>query len=356
MKKILLVLPLLAVITYFVVGGGETKEVYKKMPDTIEKATFAGGCFWCTEAAFEDLDGIYDVVSGYTGGQDEDPTYEEVSSGKTGHYEAVQISFDPETISYTKLLDLFWRSIDPTDAGGQFADRGSQYKTAIFYHSSEQKNQAEKSREKLGGSGRFEEPIVTEILESERFYPAEEYHQDYSKKRTVHYQIYKKASGRDSYLKEAWKDDYEKKQGGEDDLKERLTRLQYYVTQNSGTEPPFANKYWDNTEEGIYVDVVSGEPLFSSEDKYKSGTGWPSFTKPIDYGSIVEREDKGILGSRTEIRSKVADSHLGHVFDDGPEPTGKRYCMNSAALRFIPQGDLEKEGYGEYQRLFERNK
>ena len=325
-----------------------TNEIYSiHMNTKYEKATFAGGCFWCMEPPFEGLDGVLEVVAGYTGGHIKDPSYEEVCEGDTGHAEAVQITYDPSKITYDKLLDVFWRQIDPTDAGGQFVDRGPQYRTAIFYHTDEQKMLAEKSKAELERSGRYKKPVVTEVLPIAEFYMAEEYHQDYYKKESLRYKSYRKHSGRDQVRKELWQ--YQRP--AEEELRKRLTPLQFNVTQESGTERPFDNEYWDNKREGIYVDIVSGEPLFSSRDKFDSGTGWPSFTKPLEPASIVEKEDKSHSMVRTEVRSKSAGSHLGHIFPDGPQPGGLRYCINSAAIRFIPKEEMEKEGYGAYKDL-----
>ena len=317
-----------------------------------EVAIFGGGCFWCMEPPFAELKGVLEVKAGYTGGRKETADYPQVSSGRTDHYEAVWILYDPAQISYAQLLETFWHQIDPTDGGGQFADRGSQYKTAVFYQNEGQREAAEKSKAALAASGLFSQPIATRILPASPFYEAEEAHQDYYKKHSGHYSAYKEGSGRKAFIDQVWSQQGQPQKQyvkpADEELRRRLTPLQYDVTQKEATEPAFHNEYWDNKQRGIYVDVVSGEPLFSSRDKFDSGTGWPSFSRPLVEKNVVEKKDRGFFTVRTEVRSVHGGSHLGHVFDDGPPPTGLRYCLNSAALRFIPQAKMEEEGYGEY--------
>ena len=331
-------------------AANESPALSKHAPNdaSLSVATFAGGCFWCIEEGFEKIPGVVAAVSGYSGGEQENPTYAQVTSGRTGHTEAVQVHYDPALISYEGLVQGLWRMMDPTDAEGQFVDRGLHYRPAIFYHDERQRQLAETAKQALAISGRYANPVVIEMVPFSAFYEAEDYHQDYHSKNPVRYKFYTHNSGRYQFIDKVWGEeryidfadyrptvaDVEVGRTGferssfikpdDAELRQRLTPLQYKVTQQDGTESPFNNPYDKEYRSGIYVDVVSDEPLFSSADKYDSRTGWPSFVRPIASDVVVEKEDRSLFGVRTEIRSAVADSHLGHVFTDGPAPTGLR--------------------------------
>lgn len=345
------------VITWFAYAHRTQLSVTSKHMNTMQQtsasktALFAGGCFWCVEADFEKLSGIQKVESGYAGGSTDSPTYENYAEG--GHREVVEVTYDPEVTSYEHLAEHVIRYSDPTDATGSFHDRGPQYAPAIYYATPEEKVMAENVIKKIDAEGVYEKPLAIIALPRDTFWPAEEYHQDYASKNPLRYNFYRRGSGRDAFIQKHMPHSTFHKPSDEE-LRKTLTPLQYKVTQQEGTETPFSNEYNDNKAEGIYVDRISGEPLYSSTDKFDSGTGWPSFVKPINDDAVTLHEDRGIFTTRTEVRSRVADSHLGHVFDDGPKDRGgKRFCMNSAALVFIPKDELVSKGYEKYLKLFE---
>lgn len=348
--------------------------------DQPASAILAGGCFWCVETDFEKLPGVINVISGYTGGRTKNPTYENYAAG--GHREAVFVMYDPAQVSYAGLVEFLIKHIDPTDRTGSFKDRGRQYSPAVYFENDQEQLEAERVIKAIDAAKVYPRKLAVDVEQREPFWVAEDYHQDYHAKNGLKYTYYRSQSGRDAFVEKHWGQrahvlelpgsipesamnngekesdsvakktwaNFEKPPAAE--LRKKLNGLQFKVTQQEGTEPAFRNTYWKNKQQGIYVDIVSGEPLFTSNEKYESGTGWPSFVEPIDPEFIVYREDRTLFSVRTEVRSRYGDSHLGHVFSDGPvQRGGKRYCMNSAAMRFIPKEDMEKEGYGDYLKL-----
>ncbi len=363
--------------------SGTANENAEKAKVETKTAIVAGGCFWCVETDFEKAPGVLDVVSGYSGGRTKSPNYENYASG--GHREVALVTYDPRIISYSGIVEWLIKHIDPTNTRGQFKDKGLQYSPAIYYADDEEKEQAAEVIEAINKLKVFRTKIRIAIEPREEFWPAEEYHQNYHHKNQLKYSFFRLQSGRDAFINRYWgarayklelpgsqpdsaKDvsadsdvaelyspwrDFEKPPGSE--LRKTLTPLQFQVTQRDSTEQAFKNEYNANKKPGIYVCIVSGAPLFSSRDKFESGTGWPSFLRPITPEVVSYKVDRKniFLGPRMEVRSKIGDTHLGHVFDDVPQLNGRRYCMNSAALRFIPKEEMEKQGYGAFLKFVE---
>lgn len=331
----------------------ETKNTIRINTDNLKDIYFAGGCFWGVEEYFSRIPGVYEVTSGYANGATENPTYEEVCYHNTGHAETVHVQYDPTIISLKTLTRQFFRIIDPTSINRQGNDRGDQYRSGVYYTDEADREIIRSVFDEVQRN--YKDKIVTELAPLQHYYLAEDYHQDYLEKNPGGYCHIDFSSLDDIELENASElkvDPAKYHKPSDDEITAMLTPEQYNVTQNSGTEPAFGNEYFSNHRAGIYVDIVTGEPLFSSVDKYDSGSGWPSFTKPIDPDVIIECEDISHGMVRTEVRSRVGDSHLGHVFPDGPrEKGGLRYCMNSLALRFIPCERMEEEGYEEFRSL-----
>lgn len=345
-------------------------------PDNIQTMIVAGGCFWCVESDLEKVHGVISVVSGYSGGSTENPTYKNYGSG--GHREVVEVTYDANQVSFENILIVTMKTTDPTDDDGTFYDRGDKYSAAFYYENDNQKQVIDSLIAEVDEHGPYDKPLAIDVEPRADFWPAEDYHQDYYRGTLskLKYQYYRNGSGRDDFIEKYWGENdhspelpwrteknisnkqsymwtnYQKPD--KETLKEQLDELTYEVTQEEGTEKADSSPLDKNYEPGIYVDVLSGEPLYSSKDKFDSGTGWPSFVRPITNDAVVELEDKRLFTTRTEIRSAIGDNHLGHVFDDGPkDSTGLRYCMNGAALKFIPKAEMSAAGYDDFLQYVE---
>lgn len=329
------------------------KEVVNvKLEDVVERKEIylAGGCFWGVEEFFKRTDGIADTDVGYANGLTENPTYEQVSHDDTGHAETVKIVYDNTLTNLNTILSKFFLIIDPTSQNKQGNDVGDQYRTGVYFVDAEDE-QIIKDYIALK-QDQYDKAIVVEVLPLDNYYTAEDYHQDYLSVNPNGYCHIDLSLADKPYKVDIDPDFYTKLT--DEEMKEYLTETQYSVTQKNGTETPYENEYWDNHEPGIYVDITSGEPLFISTDKFDSGCGWPSFTRPIDENVIIVKGDGSFGMERTEVRSRVGDAHLGHVFEDGPiEDGGLRYCINSAALRFVPLNEMEIEGYVDFIPLID---
>ncbi len=310
----------------------------------------AGGCFWGMEKYIASVRGVKATEVGYANGKTVNPSYQEVCHNDTGHAETVKVVYDPNIVPLDFLLDLYYSAIDPTSVNRQGGDAGTQYRTGIYYLDEADFKVIKQSI--LNLQKRFDKPIAIEVKPLENFYAAEDYHQKYLDKNPggyCHIRPEKFEQAAKAVVNPA---NYAVPET--EVLQKNLSEMQYKVTQNSATEPPFQNEFFDHYRAGIYVDITSGEPLFSSSDKFESGCGWPAFSKPIDPSVVREKSDMTHGMVRTEVRSRVGDAHLGHVFNDGPkEKGGLRYCINSASLRFVPKEDMEKGGYGYLMDLVE---
>ena len=329
--------------------AAESNQITPKPPANLKDIYFAGGCFWGVEEYFSRMPGVHDVTVGYANGHTENPTYQEVCGGQTGHAETVHIKYDSKTISLETLTRQFFKIVNPVSVNRQGNDVGSQYRSGLYYQNEEDRAILEAVKAEV--AQKYSKPLAVEVAPLKNYYLAEDYHQDYLRKNPGGYCHISFDSLKDVKTEARGLVDPAKySKPSDEELKKKLTPQEYNVTQKAGTERAFSGKFWDNKQPGLYVDVVTGEPLFSSADKFESGCGWPSFTKPLDPAAVLEHEDRSHGLKRIEVRSRVGDSHLGHVFNDGPKDKGGlRYCINSLSLSFIPYDDLDKAGYGEFK-------